>query len=148
RWSAAAPDLGGGDDLARLGGWLVGQGLLTEYQLGVLLRGNVDQLRLGPYRILERVGRGRMAGVYRARHSLGLTVAIKVLPPSKAKDPTLLARFHREARLALALSHPHIVRSFQTGEERGLHYLVMEYLEGDTLADVLRRRRRLRVGEA
>jgi serine/threonine protein kinase len=55
-------------------------------------------------------------------------VAIKVLPPSKAKDPTLLARFQREAKLATRLRHPNVVRSFQVGQAGALHYLVMEYL--------------------
>jgi serine/threonine protein kinase len=67
-------------------------------------------------------------------------VAIKVLPPSKAKDPASLARFQREARLAMRLNHPNVVHTFQTGQSDGLHFLVMEYLEGETLDDVLKRR--------
>src|SRR5262249_33292544 len=98
-------------------------------------------------RILDRLGKGRMAGVYKARHELGQVVAIKVLPPSKARDPQFLARFQREARLASRLNHPNIVRVFQGGrapEGSGdLHYFVMEYIEGDTLDEVLRRRGKL-----
>src|SRR5262249_46314099 len=92
--------------------------------------------------------KGRMAGVYKAVHSLGQVVAIKVLPPSKAKLPQLLARFQREARLALRLKHPNVVRAFQMGEANGLHYLVMEYLEGETLDEVLQRRGKLPAVEA
>ncbi len=134
--------------LERFTAWLVNAGMLTDYQVGVIARGNGDQLRLGPYRILERIGRGRMAGVYRATHDLGTTVAIKILPPSKAAQPELLARFQREARLTLAVRHPNVVRSFHTGEQRSLHFLVMEYLEGETLEDMLARLKRLSVPDA
>src|SRR5262249_38695905 len=119
-----------------------------EYQVGVIGRGNANQLLLGSYKILERIGKGRMAGVYKALHELGQVVAIKVLPPSKARDPQILGRFEREARLALRLKHPNIVRTFQTGTWSGLHCLVMEYLEGETLEEVLARRGKLPVGEA
>src|SRR5262249_38290377 len=98
----------------------------------------------------DRIGRGRMAGVYKAVHAgSGQVVAVKVLPPSKAKHPPLLARFQRESRLALRLKHPNVVRTFQVGKSRGdLHYLVMEYLDGETLEEVLARRKRLPPGEA
>jgi serine/threonine protein kinase len=89
-----------------------------------------------------------MAGVYRAKHRLGQVVAIKVLPPSKAKDATLLARFQREARLAVKLRHPNVVRTFQMGVAGEIHYLVMEYLDGETLEDVLGRRSRFHPPEA
>src|SRR5262245_55090493 len=65
--------------------WLGTKGILSEYQIGVLSRGNADQLILGPYSIEDRIGKGRMAGVYRARHRTGQVVAIKILPPSKAR---------------------------------------------------------------
>src|SRR5436305_13350266 len=128
RWQEEAKDQAG--NLARFASWMVANRYLTEYQAALLARGHADGFFLGDYKVLDRLGKGRMAGVYRAQHRLGQVVAIKVLPPSKAKDPTLLARFQREARLALRLKHPNIVRAFQTGEAAGLHYLVMEYLEG------------------
>ncbi len=134
--------------LERFTAWLIEGRMLTDYQVGVITRGNGDQLRLGPYRILERIGRGRMAGVYRATHDLGTMVAIKILPPSKASQPETLARFQREARLALAVRHPNVVRSFHTGENRSLHFLVMEYLEGETLEDMLARLKRLCVHDS
>src|ERR1043166_1473584 len=89
-----------------------------------------------------------MAGVFKAVHTLGQIVAIKVLPPSRAKSPQLLARFQREARLSLRLKHPNVVRSYQVGEANGVHYLVMEHLEGETLEDVLRRKKTLPIEEA
>jgi tRNA A-37 threonylcarbamoyl transferase component Bud32 len=137
-----------GRDLERFKQWLVANKLATEHQIGVLVRGHGDQLWLGPYRISERVGRGRMAGVYRAVHESGQTVAIKVLPPSKARDAQILGRFQRESRLALKLKHPNIVRTFQTGQANGLYYLVMEHLEGETLEEVLQRRKRLAPDES
>src|SRR5260370_30335680 len=89
-----------------------------------------------------------MAGVYKATHQVGQVVAIKVLPPSRAKDVQMYARFQREARLAMCLRHPNIVRAFQVGETNGLHYIVMEYLDGETLDEVLNRRGKLLPGEA
>src|SRR5206468_1799478 len=78
---------------------------------------------LGHYKILDRIGKGRMAVVFKAVHRLGQVVAVKVLPPSKGRDPQLLARFEREARLALRLKHPNVVRAFQVGESTGPHYI-------------------------
>ena len=89
-----------------------------------------------------------MAGVYKAVHRLGPIVAIKVLPPSKARDSNIFARFQREARLAMRLKHPNIVRTFEVGEDDGLHYLVMEYLEGETLDETIKRRGQLPPSEA
>jgi serine/threonine protein kinase len=128
--------------------WLVTQQVLTEYQANLLLRGKAGYFVLDQYKILDRVGKGRMAGVYKAVHPQGQFVAIKVLPPSKAKDPQILSRFQREARLALRLKHPNVVRTFQVGEIDGLHYIVMEHLEGETLEEVLDRRRQLPPAEA
>jgi serine/threonine protein kinase len=122
---------------------MVANRYLTEYQSTLLARGHADSFFLNEYKILDRLGKGRMAGVYKAQHRLGQVVAIKVLPPSKAKEPTLLGRFQREAKLALLLRHPNIVRTFQTGLAGNLHYLVMEYIEGETLEDVMTRRKQM-----
>jgi serine/threonine protein kinase len=144
-WRSEAADAA---DVDAFGRWLVARDFLTEYQAGLVLRGKIDHFFFGPYKLLERVGKGRMAGVYKAVHELGQVVAIKVLPPSKAKDAHLLARFQREARLAVKLKHPYVVRTFQTGVSDGLYYIVMEYLDGETLEDVLRRRGKLPPAEA
>jgi serine/threonine protein kinase len=135
-------------DLTRFASWMVAQKYLTEYQANLLARGHAEGFFLNEYKILERLGKGCMAGVYKAQYQLGQIVAIKVLPPSKSRDAALLSRFQREARLALKLKHPNIVRAFQTGTADGLHYLVMEYLEGETLEDVLARRGKLPPAEA
>jgi serine/threonine protein kinase len=146
RWQAEAKDSAA--NVAEFSRWMVAQRYLTEYQATLLARGHADCFFLGQYKVLDRLGRGRMAGVYKALHRLGQTVAVKVLPPSKAKDAHLLARFQREARLAMKLRHPNVVRTFQVGETGGLHYLVMECLEGETLEDVLQRRQKLPPAEA
>ena len=86
--------------------WLAHHRQVTDYQANVLLRRRDDPLVLGPYKLRGRIGRGPMAGIYEAIHPQGQAVAIKVLPPARAADPTMLARFQREARLAMRLHHP------------------------------------------
>ena len=89
---------------------------------------------LGPYEILAAIGAGGMGEVYRARDTrLDRTVAIKVLPESLAADPQFRERFDREARTISQLTHPHICTLHDIGEQDGTAYLVMEYLEGETL---------------
>lgn len=130
-------------DAVPFGKWLVANQYVTSYQAQLLARGYADHFFCNQYKILDRLGQGRMAGVYKAVHELGQVVAIKVLPPSKAKDSNLFARFQREARLAQRLNHPNVVRTFQIDEATGIHFIVMEYLEGETLDEVLRRRGKL-----
>ena len=136
------------DDLEIVRRTLVGAKHLTEYQAALLSRGHSEGFFLGPYRILELIAKGRMAGVYKAAHSSGQVVAIKVLPASKARGPEVLARFRREARLLTRLDHPNVVRAFHLGEADGKHYLVLEYLDGDTLEDVLAKWKQLPPAEA
>jgi serine/threonine protein kinase len=145
RWQAVAIEPASVKSFAA---WLVANGQLTAYQADLLAEGKADNFFLDRYKVLDRIGKGRMAGVYRAVHPQLGAVALKVLPPSKARDPELLARFQREARLAVPLRHPNVVRAFESGECRGLHYLAMEYLEGETLDEVLARRGRLTPREA
>ena len=91
--------------------------------------------QLGPYDVASLIGAGGMGEVYKATDMrLGRTVAIKVIPASVAGDATAKLRFEREARAIAALSHPHICALFDIGHDRGIDYLVMEYLEGQTLA--------------
>lgn len=135
-------------DLQHFSKWLVAGQRLTAFQSEALLRGDGDHFFLNDYQILDRIGQGRLAGVFQARHRLGAVVAIKMLAPGKARDRWLFGRFLREARLAMRLKHPYVVRTYQTGQALGQHYLVMEYLDGETLKEVLQRRGRLPVAEA
>jgi eukaryotic-like serine/threonine-protein kinase len=146
RWQAEAGARS--SDEAQFAHWLVNNQVVTEYQAALLAKGYSEGYFINQYKILHRLGRGRSAGVYKAVHNLGQMVAIKVLPPSRSKDPQLLARFQREARLAVKLDHPNVVRSYQIGDYKGLHFLVMEYLDGETLEAVLQRRKQLPLHEA
>jgi len=94
--------------------------------------------KLGPYEVLGELGAGGMGEVYRARDTrLDRTVAIKILPEHLSSDPGRRARFEREARAISGLSHPNICSLFDIGDQDGIHYVVLEYLEGRTLADRL-----------
>ena len=92
------------------------------------------------YRLLEQIGAGGMGVVYRGQDlRLGRMVAIKLLPGALARDPVALARFRREAQVASALNHPGICTIHDVGESGGIAYLVMEYLEGSPLDDLIAR---------
>ena len=95
--------------------------------------------KLGPYEIESAAGAGGMGEVYRAKDArLDRVVAIKVLPAATYNNADLRARFEREAKAISSLNHPHICTLYDVGHEDGIDYLVMEYLEGQTLADILR----------
>src|SRR5262245_27631019 len=97
-------------------------------------------MRLGPYEIIAAAGAGGMGDVYKAHDTrLDRTVAIKVLPDDMAGDADAQARFAGEARAISSLDHQHICALYDVGEDNGIHYLVMQYLEGETLADRLTR---------
>ncbi len=96
--------------------------------------------RLGPYEILAPIGAGGMGEVYKARDTrLERTVAVKVLPQHLSASPEVRQRFEREAKTVSQLSHPHICALYDVGREGETEYLVMEYLEGETLSDRLAR---------
>jgi len=100
----------------------------------------VSGTKLGPYEIQSPLGAGGMGEVYRARDTrLDRTVAIKVLPTHLQSDPDLKARFDREARAISALQHAHICTLFDVGHQDGIDFLVMEFLEGETLASRLQK---------
>jgi len=96
--------------------------------------------KLGPYEIQSLLGAGGMGEVYRGRDTrLERTVAIKVLPNHLSSDPESKQRFEREARAISSLNHPHICALYDIGTQDGIDFLVMEYLEGRTLADRLQK---------
>src|ERR1700731_2329237 len=94
--------------------------------------------RLGPYEVLSPLGAGGMGEVYKARDTrLERTVAIKVLPSHLSSSEDVRQRFEREAKTISSLSHPHICALYDVGSQDGIEYLVMEFLEGETLTDRL-----------
>jgi serine/threonine protein kinase len=125
-------------DCARL---LFEAGLITKFQTDQLLKGKYRGFNVGRYRVLDRLGSGGMGQVFLCEHPhLRRRAAVKVLPTERAKDPALLGRFLREARAAAGLDHPNIVRAFDVDQENGLHYLVMEYIEGPDLYHVVKKK--------
>ncbi|MBM3887781.1 MAG: DUF4384 domain-containing protein, partial [Verrucomicrobia bacterium] len=103
----------------------------------------------GEFEILELIGEGGMGKVYRARQPLlDRMVAVKILSPKLADDPSYIVRFRREAAVAAKLSHPNIVTVHAAGESNGVHYFVMEYVEGESLQRRLEREGRLQPAEA
>ena len=127
--------------------------LLTVWQAQNLLAGKHRGYFVGSYTLQGMIGKGGMSFVYLAEHRmLKRRCAIKVLPAAKALNPGLLSRFQREARAAASLDHPNIVRMLDGGEipdgSSSVHYLVMEYVEGTTLFDLVRQSGPLTVARA
>jgi serine/threonine protein kinase/WD40 repeat protein len=134
-------------DLAIL---LIREGLLTTFQAEHLLAGKWRGFIIsGKYRLLQRVGSGGMGSVYLCEHILmRRRVALKVLPVAQAEDPAALDRFYREARAVAALDDPNIVRAHDIDHEGKLHFLVLEYVDGVSLQDLVKRRGPLDVARA
>jgi serine/threonine protein kinase len=133
----------------RLAALLVREGLLTNFQAEQFLQGKWRGFAIGGYRILERLGSGGTGTVYLAEHQvMKRRVAIKVLPAPYAAEPGVLERFLREAQAAAALDHPNIVRAYDFRSEGGLHFLVMEYVEGLSLQELLSRQGALSLPQA
>src|SRR6185436_11033101 len=96
--------------------------------------------RMGSYEVLAAVGAGGMGEVYRARDTkLGRDVALKIIPDIYARDPDRMARFRREARLLASLNHPNIAAIYGVEDSDGRPALVLEYIEGQTLAERIAR---------
>ena len=124
----------------KLADLLVRDGLLTHFQAEQFLQGRWRRFTIGKYKVLERIGSGGMGSVFLCEHKLmRRKVAVKVLPTSQAHDPSALQRFHREARAVAALDHPNIVRAYDIDQEDNLHFLVMEYVDGSSLQEIVQR---------
>jgi serine/threonine protein kinase len=109
---------------------------------------NLVGQQLGPYQLLEEIGRGGMAVVYKAwQTGLERYVALKVLPPQLTLDPVFDRRFRQEARASASLQHPNIVVVYDVGEEAGIHYIVMEYLAGHPLSQIVQEQGTLPLGQ-
>jgi serine/threonine protein kinase len=119
---------------------LVDQGLLTAFQSEQLMLGKCRGFEIGKYRILERLGIGGMSLVYLCEDPImARRVAVKVLPNARAQDVEYLKRFKREARVAGALDDPHIVRTFDVDHDGKVNFMVMEYVDGSLLFDIVQR---------
>lgn len=128
---------------------LVRAHLLTKYQAQEVYLGRARSLILGNYTILDRIGAGGMGQVFKAQHRrMERLVAVKMLPPRLTKDATALARFDREVKAAARLRHPNIVAADDADEANGVHFLVMEYVEGNDLAAQVKKHGPLAVAEA
>jgi len=127
----------------KIGEILFERGYLTQVQVHLLLqvqRGSKTHLEIGGFEILEKLGRGGMSSVYKARdRATGTLVALKVVPPKAAENTAMLERFRREARAAMLLNHPNIVKGITAGEDQGFYYLAMEYVRGRSLMNLLRK---------
>jgi serine/threonine protein kinase len=127
-------------DPAKLAGSLVRDAVLTYFQAEQLLQGKYKRFSIGKYKVLEKLGAGGMAQVFLCEHKLmRRRVAIKVLPTAKADDPSSLDRFYREARAVAAVDHPNIVRAYDIDQDEHLHFLVMEYVDGTNLQDLVKK---------
>jgi len=116
--------------------YLVDKRLLTQWQADRLLEGKHKGFFLGKYKLLDHLGTGGMSSVYLAEHMLLQTRrAIKVLPKKRVEDTSYLKRFYREARAAAALDDPNVVRAYDVDmdPDSGIHFLVMDYVEGSDL---------------
>jgi eukaryotic-like serine/threonine-protein kinase len=129
-------------DPARAAGVLVQRRLLTKFQAKLLLNGRSKGFRLGPYIVQDQLGQGGMGTVFLAEHAtLRRPVALKVLNPPKDVDGYQMAieRFLREARAAAALDHPNIVRIHDVAQQGSIYYLALEYVDGETLEQLLKK---------
>ena len=128
---------------------MVDDSLISDFQREQFLLGKWRGFTVGKYKLLERVGIGGMGQVFLCEHlHMKRHVAIKVLPPAKAEQPSALGRFYREARAAGSIEHPNIVRTFDIDQDGNLHYIVMEYVDGSNLLDIVKQVGPLPIGRA
>lgn len=128
---------------------LVLQKVLTSYQATILCQRRAPGLVLGNYVILEMLGAGGMGQVFKAMHRrMERVVVLKLLPPEMTQSPVAVERFHREVKAAARLSHPNIVAAYDADEAGGVHFLIMEYVEGSDLKHVVRTQGPLTIAQA
>ena len=119
---------------------LVRQKKLTKFQAEEVSKGKGKSLVLGNYLLMEKIGAGGMGQVFKARHRvMNRVVAVKVLPTAMTKDQAAIARFHREVQAAAKLTHPNIVTAHDADQSDGVHFLVMELVEGNDLSALVKK---------
>jgi serine/threonine protein kinase/WD40 repeat protein len=136
-------------DAQELARQLVQSRHLTKFQAQEIYQGRAKSLILGNYTILDKIGAGGMGQVFKAEHRrMKRTVAIKMLSRNLTKDALSVARFQREVEAAAKLSHPNIVAAHDADEARGVHFLVMEYVDGSDLSALVKKHGPLSVAKA
>lgn len=129
-----------GADPVSLARVLLARGWLTPFQINRLFNGKAESLVIDSYQLLDRLGEGGMGQVFLARHRrLGRLVALKIIRRDQARNAEALRRFRREVLAAAQLSHPNIVHAYDAGECGDTVFLVMEYVNGVTLKDLVLR---------
>ncbi len=125
-------------ELAKL---LQNEKIITAWHTEKLLQGKYKGFFLGRYKLLGHIGSGGMSSVYLAEHTkMHDFRAIKVLPPSKLSKSSYLARFQQEAKAIASLNHPNIVRAYDIDNQDDTHYIVMEYVDGDDLQTIVKKK--------
>jgi serine/threonine protein kinase len=125
---------------AKLAAQFVRDGVLTHFQAEQLMQGKWRRFTIGKYKVLERLGSGGMGSVFLCEHKfMRRRVAVKVLPTAKAADPSSLERFYREAKASGAVKHPNIVHAYDIDQDENLHFLVMEYVDGASLQEIVKK---------
>ena len=136
-------------DAAELAHELVRQGILTRYQAAAIYQGKLRGLILGDYVILEKLGAGGMGLVFKAQHRrMKRVVALKLLAPAITRSRRAVERFQREVEAAAKLVHSNIVTAYDAGEHNQVHYLVMEFVDGRNLEEIVKTRGPLSVRRA
>ncbi len=136
-------------NVRELAGHLVDSGLITQWHTDKLLAGKYKGFFLGKFKLLGHLGSGGMSSVYLAQHKISEQFrAIKVLPRKKVSDKSYLDRFYLEARAAASLNHPNVVRIYDICNENDTHYMVMEYVKGKDLHEVVKESGALGLEEA
>jgi len=124
----------------KLAGLMVRDGLLTYFQAEQLLMGKWKRFTIGRYKVLEKIGSGGMGQVFLCEHvMMRRRVAVKVLPTAKAEEESSLERFKREARAVASLDHLNIVRAYDLDQDGNLHFLVMEFVDGSNLQEIVKK---------
>lgn len=143
------PPAKGNEDAKQFALDLVKQKKLTLFQADCIYNGKLQGLTLDDYIILEKIGSGGMGMVFKAEHRrMKRLVAIKLLSDTAMKAPENVRRFHREVQAAAKLTHPNIVAAHDAREWKGRHYLVMEYVDGTDLAQLVAKKGLLSIDQA
>ncbi|MBL8827326.1 MAG: SUMF1/EgtB/PvdO family nonheme iron enzyme [Planctomycetaceae bacterium] len=148
-WNTIQPHIAAATDGLVLIKRLLELGALTKFQAQLVYQGKTRGLSFGEYLVLDRIGAGGMGQVFKARHRrMDRLVALKVMASAAMKDQEAVKRFQREAKAAARLIHPNIVTAFDAGENGGVHFLVMEFVDGHDLSGYIKEHGPLAVPQA